>query len=120
MIGRLDYWIKYEGLFNDIQSGLWLTKIDIKFNSLLFETQIEKSNSFGFLRAMRDSFKYKGMRRQLVRELKKKGIQDQRVLDAFEAIPRHFFLDNAFAEQAYSNMASELFFSGIIAVQVLV
>ncbi len=48
------------------------------------------------------------MRRQLVRELKDKGIQDQRVLDAFEAIPRHFFLDNAFAEQAYTNMPFQI------------
>lgn len=57
---------------------------------------------------MQDSFKYKGMRRQLVRELKDKGIQDKRVLNAFEAIPRHFFLDNAFAEQAYTNMPFQI------------
>ena len=57
---------------------------------------------------MQDSFKYKGMRRQLVRELNKKGIKDKRVLDAFEAIPRHFFLDNAFAEQAYTNMPFQI------------
>ncbi|MDG1427417.1 MAG: protein-L-isoaspartate(D-aspartate) O-methyltransferase [Crocinitomicaceae bacterium] len=57
---------------------------------------------------MQDSFKYKGMRRQLVRELNEKGIKDKRVLDAFEAIPRHFFLDNAFAEQAYTNMPFQI------------
>lgn len=48
------------------------------------------------------------MRRQLITELAEKGIDDQRVLDAFEAIPRHFFLDNAFALQAYSNMAFQI------------
>jgi len=48
------------------------------------------------------------MRRQLVRELNEKGIKDKRVLDAFEAIPRHFFLDNAFAEQAYTNMPFQI------------
>lgn len=57
---------------------------------------------------MRDSFKYKGMRRQLITELAAKGIEDQRVLNAFDVIPRHFFLDNAFAEQAYSNMAFQI------------
>lgn len=57
---------------------------------------------------MQDSFKYKGMRRQLITELAEKGIEDQRVLDAFEEIPRHFFLDNAFAQQAYTNMAFQI------------
>lgn len=57
---------------------------------------------------MRDSFKYKGMRRQLIAELAEKGIKDQRVLNAFDVIPRHFFLDNAFAEQAYTNMAFQI------------
>ncbi|MFN5416111.1 MAG: protein-L-isoaspartate O-methyltransferase, partial [Flavobacteriia bacterium] len=45
------------------------------------------------------------MRRQLIDELKNKGISDQRILDAFDAIPRHFFLDKVFEKQAYSNMA---------------
>ena len=57
---------------------------------------------------MQDSYKYKGMRRQLITELAAKGIEDQRVLDAFDVIPRHFFLDNAFAEQAYTNMAFQI------------
>lgn len=48
------------------------------------------------------------MRRQLIKELSDKGIKDKRVLDAFDAVPRHFFLDNAFAQQAYSNMAFQI------------
>ena len=48
------------------------------------------------------------MRRKLIQELAAKGIQDQRVLQAFDAVPRHFFLDNAFAQQAYSNMAFQI------------
>lgn len=48
------------------------------------------------------------MRRQLIRELQEKGIEDQGVLDAFDMIPRHYFLDNAFAEQAYSNMPFQI------------
>lgn len=55
-----------------------------------------------------DSFKHKGMRRQLIKELAIKGIDDQRILDAFDAVPRHFFLDNVFAEQAYTNMAFQI------------
>ncbi|MBU2020414.1 MAG: protein-L-isoaspartate(D-aspartate) O-methyltransferase [Bacteroidetes bacterium] len=57
---------------------------------------------------MQDTYKHKGLRRQLINELKEKGINDQRILDAFDAIPRHFFLDLAFLEQAYSNMAFQI------------
>ncbi len=57
---------------------------------------------------MQDSYRYKGMRRKLIDELREKGISDERVLNAFDAVPRHFFLDNAFAEQAYSNMAFQI------------
>ena len=56
----------------------------------------------------KDSYKHKGMRRQLVDELRSKGIQDERILEAFNAIPRHFFLDLAFTEQAYSNMPFQI------------
>lgn len=48
------------------------------------------------------------MRKRLVEELREKGIKDEQVLKAFEAVPRHFFLDNAFAEQAYTNMAFQI------------
>lgn len=57
---------------------------------------------------MKDSFKYQGMRRKLIKELSDKGIQDTKILEAFDAVPRHYFLDNAFAEQAYSNMAFQI------------
>ncbi len=56
----------------------------------------------------KDTYKHKGMRRQLVDELRSKGIQDERILEAFNAIPRHFFLDLAFTEQAYSNMPFQI------------
>lgn len=48
------------------------------------------------------------MRKRLVDELRSKGIEDERILGAFNDVPRHFFLDNAFAEQAYSNMAFQI------------
>lgn len=58
--------------------------------------------------SMQDSFKHKGMRRQLLDELKKKGISDQRIIEAFDAVPRHFFLDLAFVEQAYTDIAFQI------------
>jgi protein-L-isoaspartate(D-aspartate) O-methyltransferase len=57
---------------------------------------------------MEDNFRHKGMRRQLIDELKLKGIKNQRVLEAFDKVPRHFFLDPVFVEQAYSNMAFQI------------
>ncbi len=57
---------------------------------------------------MQDSFKHKGMRKRLINELRSKGIADEKILNAFDEVPRHFFLDNAFAEQAYTNMAFQI------------
>ncbi len=54
---------------------------------------------------MIDSYRHKGMRKQLVEELRNKGIRDEQVLEAINKVPRHFFLDNAFVEFAYSNKA---------------
>ena len=42
---------------------------------------------------MRDTFKHKGLRKQLIGELRDKGIKDERILDAFNAVLRHYFLD---------------------------
>lgn len=58
---------------------------------------------------MQDTFKHKGMRKQLIAELKRdKRISNQDIFAAFDKIPRHFFLDLAFVEQAYSNMAFQI------------
>ena len=57
---------------------------------------------------MEDSYKHKGMRKQLVETLQNKGIQNKDVLESFMAVPRHFFLDKAFTEQAYTNMAFQI------------
>ena len=54
---------------------------------------------------MNDSFRHKGLRKRLIETLKQKGIQDSNVLEAMYAIPRHFFLDNAFEEHAYEDKA---------------
>lgn len=54
---------------------------------------------------MEDSFRHKGLRKQLVEEIRKKGINDEQVLNAINNIPRHFFLDKAFVEFAYIDKA---------------
>ncbi|WP_114778872.1 protein-L-isoaspartate(D-aspartate) O-methyltransferase [Botryobacter ruber] len=52
-----------------------------------------------------DLYRHKGMRRALVKQLREKGIRDERVLAAIEAVPRHFFFEGAFLEQAYEDKA---------------
>jgi protein-L-isoaspartate(D-aspartate) O-methyltransferase len=52
-----------------------------------------------------DSYKHKGMRKSLVRIVQGKGIREARVLQALEQVPRHFFFEKAFLEQAYQDKA---------------
>lgn len=54
---------------------------------------------------MIDSFEAKGMRKNLVEGLRKKGITDEEVLRAMNAIPRHVFMDPAFLNHAYVDKA---------------
>lgn len=52
-----------------------------------------------------DNYLQKGLRKQLVQSLREKGITDEKVLAAIEAIPRHYFLDPAFERIAYEDRA---------------
>ena len=52
-----------------------------------------------------DDYRHKKLRKDLVDSLRGKGITDERVLTALEAIPRHFFLDTAFERIAYEDRA---------------
>lgn len=54
---------------------------------------------------MTDSWRHKGMRRRLINELREKGIHDEPLLAAMEALPRHFFLEKGFEEHAYEDKA---------------
>lgn len=57
---------------------------------------------------MQDNFRHQGLRRKLINELRKRGINDEKILDAFYQIPRHYFLDLAFLEKAYTNIAFQI------------
>lgn len=54
---------------------------------------------------MTDSFEAKGKRKKLVDELREKGITDEEVLRAINAVPRHIFMDPAFLIHAYTDKA---------------
>lgn len=55
-----------------------------------------------------DTFKHKGLRHQMVEALKAKGIDDAAVLQAMEAVPRHWFIDSALDSFAYEDRALKI------------
>ena len=57
---------------------------------------------------MRDEYKHKGLRRQMLQELRAMGIEDESVLAAMDQVPRHFFLASAFEQFAYQNTAFQI------------
>ena len=52
-----------------------------------------------------DTHRHRGLRQQLVNELKSKGIKHELILAAFMDIPRHYFLEKTFADWAYKDVA---------------
>lgn len=54
---------------------------------------------------MTDSFEAKGLRKNLVEGLRRKGITDEEVLRAINKVPRHVFMDPAFLSHAYVDKA---------------
>ncbi|HRO47489.1 protein-L-isoaspartate(D-aspartate) O-methyltransferase [Agriterribacter sp.] len=52
-----------------------------------------------------DEYRHKGLRRKLIAALQAKGISDQKVLEAMNNIPRHFFMDLAFDQISYEDRA---------------
>ncbi|MEY3399387.1 MAG: protein-L-isoaspartate(D-aspartate) O-methyltransferase [Bacteroidota bacterium] len=55
-----------------------------------------------------DSYRHKGLRKKLVKELETLGISDPEVLRAMNEVPRHYFLSSAFLEFAYDNKAFQI------------
>lgn len=52
-----------------------------------------------------DTYRHKGLRKKLTDGIRAKGITDEKILEAINNIPRHFFLDSAFDEVAYEDRA---------------
>ena len=66
------------------------------------------NNSLNFaykMRAVEDNYRHKGLRQQLVSQLRERGLADERVLSAIGEVPRHVFLDSSFVELAYQDQA---------------
>jgi protein-L-isoaspartate(D-aspartate) O-methyltransferase len=54
---------------------------------------------------VQDSYRHKGLRKQLVEIIREKGISDENVLRAIDRVPRHLFMDSSFLEFAYQDKA---------------
>jgi protein-L-isoaspartate(D-aspartate) O-methyltransferase len=52
---------------------------------------------------MKDTYRTKGLRRQMVERLLAQGIGHEPALRAMAKVPRHFFIDSAFLEHAYQD-----------------
>jgi protein-L-isoaspartate(D-aspartate) O-methyltransferase len=57
------------------------------------------------MQVLTDTYRHKGLRKQLVEGIRSKGISDEQVLKAILEIPRHFFIDSAFDKIAYEDRA---------------
>lgn len=53
----------------------------------------------------KDARQFRRRRQHLVQQLRDRGIQDERVLSAIEAVPRHEFVDPAFQSRSYADEA---------------
>lgn len=51
----------------------------------------------------KDTIKFQGKRKQLVKLVAEKGIKDEKVLEAIKTIPRHLFMDSSFEDHAYQD-----------------
>lgn len=63
---------------------------------------------------MNKEFKFKGLRQKLVKELSKKGISDENVLNAMEKVKRHLFVDELLQDSAYEDRALPIAFNQTI------
>ncbi len=52
-----------------------------------------------------DNYRERGARKKLVELLRDRGITDEKVLKAIGKVPRHFFFDETFWNQAYKDIA---------------
>ncbi|MBQ9253429.1 MAG: protein-L-isoaspartate(D-aspartate) O-methyltransferase [Bacteroidales bacterium] len=62
-----------------------------------------------------DTLRHKGLRKGMINTLiKKVGITDEKVLNAMNSVPRHFFLDSSLDEIAYEDRALQIMYDQTI------
>jgi protein-L-isoaspartate(D-aspartate) O-methyltransferase len=63
-----------------------------------------KSNTDQFI----DTYKHKGERKILIEHLRKRGISNDKVLEAMQLVPRHYFFHKDFWDHAYEDKAFQI------------
>lgn len=67
---------------------------------------VEKTIGIGNIKVEgKNNRKFLNRRKKLAEQIQKKGIKDQRVLQAIEGVPRHIFVDSALENRAYEDSA---------------
>ena len=56
----------------------------------------------------KDTHKHKGLRKQMIDSLRESGITDEKVLEAMNKIPRHFFIESIFEDTMYQDVAFQI------------
>ena len=57
------------------------------------------------MKILEDNYRHKGLRQQMVNQLRADGFGNEKVLAAINEVPRHIFLDSSFVELAYQDKA---------------
>ena len=57
------------------------------------------------MKEQKDTYRHRGMRRQLIKTLEGKGIENKKLLEVMGNIPRHYFFDSGFDDWAYKDSA---------------
>lgn len=52
-----------------------------------------------------DTYRHRGMRRQLIKTLREKGVQNEQLLEVMGKLARHYFFDTGFDDWAYKDVA---------------
>lgn len=63
---------------------------------------LQFNNQQPFFR-LKDTHRHQGKRKQLVKVIQAKGIQNENVLEAIGKVPRHLFMDSGFEDHAYED-----------------
>lgn len=57
------------------------------------------------MRKFIDTYRHRGMRRQLIKTLREKGVKNEKLLKVMGDLPRHYFFDTGFDDWAYKDVA---------------
>ncbi len=100
--------IKDNGIDNYLlqRQCIFCIKVNFLKKSIFFKPKLGISVIFiAYLNKYMDTFRHKGLRNRLVQDIARKGIHNDRVLQAIGSVPRHMFFESSFIQFAYQDKA---------------